>query len=87
MLAILYKSLPQFMMALKIIAEGASGIPFSVIVFANVSISTRIMQIQLAVRESGWDQNQLWLFISECANQVSYLTVTLAWLLWKFHTA
>lgn len=80
LLAIAYKSVPQVLLAWKILAEGGSGIPAVTIVVGHLTILIRLGQIYLMVREAGWDPNRKWLAISETANEVSWAIVTIAWL-------
>lgn len=84
LLAIAFKSLPQFIMVFKVIQEGGAGIPFLAVVSGNTLILLRLWQIWFAIRESGADKNRRWLFISEVFNEASWAAVSIAWLCWFF---
>jgi hypothetical protein len=82
LLAMLCKALPQFMLALKVMQEGGAGLPGAAIVSGNFSILIRLVQVGLTVREGGWERNRTWLLLSETANELSWATVSIVWLIW-----
>lgn len=82
LLAITYKAAPQVLMAWKVWVEGGSSIPAISVYAGHVTITTRLAQIYLMVQEAGWDRNRVWLAISEAANELSWVIVTIAWLMW-----
>lgn len=84
LLAILFKAVPQFMMARQIIMEGGAGIPAVAIIAGHITILTRIRQIQFASQKSGEERNRYWLYISEGANELSWVAVSTVWLIWLF---
>lgn len=78
--AIAYKSVPQALLAVKFIAEGASGTPGLSVFVGHLTIIIRLGQIYFMVREAGWDKNRVWLAVSESANELSWIIATIAWL-------
>lgn len=78
--AIAYKSVPQALLAVKFIAEGASGTPGLSVFVGHLTIIVRLGQIYFMVREAGWDKNRVWLAVSESANELSWVIATAAWL-------
>ncbi len=80
LLAISYKSVPQVLLALKFLAEGASGTPGLSVLIGHVTIIIRLAQIGFMVKEAGWEKNRIWLAISETTNEVSWLFATIAWI-------
>lgn len=79
-LAIAYKSVPQVLLAWKIMAEGGSGIPGLAVVVGHATILIRLGQIYFMINEAGWDRNRKWLAISETANELSWIVASIAWL-------
>ena len=80
-LAIAYKSVPQILLAWKFLTEGASGTPAISVWVGHATILVRLGQVYFTVKEDGWDRNRLWLAISETANEVSWIVVTIVWLI------
>lgn len=81
-LAMLFKALPQFLMAAKIAQEGGAGVPMAAVIAGNVTILIRIAQVWFAIREAGWERNRTWLFVSEVVNELSWATVSVVWFCW-----
>lgn len=79
-LAMLYKALPQFIMAFEVAQKGGAGVPAAAVITGNITILIRIGQIWFAIREAGWDRNRVWLCVSETMNEVSWATVSVVWL-------
>ncbi len=77
--AIVYKSVPQVLLAWKFLAEGATGTPAIAIAMGHVTVLVRLGQLYFLVREAGWDRNRVWLTVSEACNEFSWLVATLAW--------
>ena len=46
----------------------------------HIGIMTRLGQLWFAIREAGWDRNRLGVVLSETANEVTWILVTVAWL-------
>lgn len=81
-LAIVFKSFPQFVVAVEIALKGGAGIPGLALIAGHVNIFTRLGQIWLLMREAGWDRNRVWLLASEVVNEISWTAVTVAWVIW-----
>lgn len=80
LLAMIFKALPQFVMAFEIAQKGGAGVPLAALIAGHVTVLTRIGQIWFAIREAGWDRNRVWLGASEAANEISWIAVTVAWI-------
>lgn len=78
-LAILFKTVPQFIMAFEVAQKGGAGLPVAAVIAANITVLTRIGQISFSIREAGWDRNRLWLGVSETMNWISWATVSVVW--------
>jgi hypothetical protein len=48
---------------------------------SNFSILIRLALLAFAIAEAGWDRNRKGAAMSEFSNEISWLLVTLAWLL------
>jgi hypothetical protein len=79
-LAIAFKAVPQLVMAWNIHLHGGAGLAVAAIVAGHVTILTRLAQLGIAIREAGWDKNRLGSFISEVPNELSWIVVTLVWI-------
>jgi hypothetical protein len=79
-LAIAFKSVPQVLLAWKIMVEGGSGIPGLSVAVGHATIILRLAHISFMVKEAGWERNRSWLAISETANELSWVVATIAWL-------
>lgn len=77
---IVFKSLPQLVLALKIAHEGGAGFTRMGVVVGHVIILSRIYQIALIAREQGWVRNRRLLFASELANETTWLAATVVWI-------
>ncbi len=77
-LSITFKALPQCLLAVKIAAEGGSGFTSMAMLMGHVVILSRLAQMQLFAHEHGWQENQRCLYVSECANEASWILCTLA---------
>lgn len=78
-LAMLFKALPQFIMAFEVAQKGGAGVPAAAVIAGNITILIRIGQIWFSIREAGWDRNRVWLCVSETVNEVSWATVSVIW--------
>jgi hypothetical protein len=72
--------LPQVTLAYKIYQVGGAGLAGGMLLAGHVAIMTRLGQLWFAIREAGWDRNRIGAAISEAANEVTWLLVTVAWL-------
>lgn len=79
-LAILFKSFPQFMMAVKAVSEHGNSLPGWAVAAGNATIMIRIYQVWVTIKESPTEKNRRWLFISEMVNEISWISVTATWL-------
>ncbi len=80
-LAIAYKAVPQVLLAVKFLAEGASGTPGLSVILGHATILIRLGQIYFLVLEAGWDRNRIWMAINETANEASWIVASIAWLI------
>ena len=78
-LAMLFKAMPQFIMAFEVAQKGGAGVPAAAVIAGNITILIRIGQIWFAIHEAGWDRNRVWLCASETMNEVSWATVSVIW--------
>ena len=72
--------LPQVTLAYKIYQVGGAGLAAGMLLAGHAAIMTRLGQLWFAIREAGWDRNRLGAAVSEAANEITWLLVTLAWL-------
>jgi len=80
-LALAMKSIPQLILAWKVWNVGGAGLsPTMVVIFHYLTLS-RLFQITIIVREAGWDKNRVALAVSETGNELSWIIVTIAWLI------
>jgi hypothetical protein len=80
-LGVLFIGLPQITLAWTILQEGGQGLAGVALLASNFSILIRLGLLGFAIAEAGWDQNRKGAAMSEFANEISWLLVTLAWLL------
>lgn len=79
-LALVFKSLPQVVLAAKVAMDGGAGVAGTAMVAGHVTICVRIVQLAFSIREAGWDRNRRGSFLSEVGNEASWLLVTVVWL-------
>lgn len=72
--------LPQLTLAYKIFLVGGAGLAGGMLLAGHIGITTRLGQLWFAIREAGWDRNRLGAALSELANEITWILVTLAWL-------
>lgn len=80
-LAMLCKSLPQFLVVYEVWLKGGAGIPGIAVVVGNITIIIRIAQVSVSVYEAGWERNRVWLLASEVMNDLSWAAVSVVWLI------
>ncbi len=73
--------LPQLILAYKIFSVGGGGMAGLMLLAGHIGICTRLGQLWFAIREAGWDRNRKGAAMSEFANEISWMFVTLAWLI------
>jgi hypothetical protein len=79
-LGILFIGIPQITLAYTILQEGGQGLAGAALLASNFSILIRLALLGFAIAEAGWDRNRKGAAMSELANEISWLLVTLAWL-------
>jgi len=79
-LAVCFIGLPQLTLAYKIFTEGGAGMAGAMLLAGHIGITTRLGQLWFAIREAGWDRNRQGAVLSETANEVTWILVTVAWL-------
>jgi hypothetical protein len=79
-LAVCFIGLPQLTLAYKIFTEGGAGMAGAMLLAGHIGIMTRLGQLWFAIREAGWDRNRRGAVLSETANEVTWILVTVAWL-------
>lgn len=76
---IVLKSIPQFLLAVKVWHEGPGGITAVAIVLGTVSIATRLIPMSGLLRKGGATRDEKWLWVTDVVNLASWLTVTAIW--------
>lgn len=80
-LAVFFKATPQLTLAWHLTQVGGAGLaPFAVLA-GHITINIRLGQLYFSIREAGWDRNRIGSAVSECANELSWILVTVVWLL------
>ena len=79
--ALLFKFVPQMTLAVNIWRYGGSGIALYTIWVGHFIISMRIGQIWISARKTNWDRHRIGVVIGELGNEVSWIVVTIVWLL------
>lgn len=80
-LAIFFKVVPQLVWAYNITLVGGGGLAPLAILAGHITINSRIGQLWFTIREAGWDKNRIGALISEISNELSWLTVSITWLI------
>jgi hypothetical protein len=80
-LGVLFIGIPQITLAYTIFQEGGQGLAGTALLASNFSILIRLGLLGFAISEAGWDRNRKGAAMSEFANEISWLLVTLAWLI------
>lgn len=79
-LAMVFKAIPQLLLAYKIFQVGGDGVSGLWILSFHCFTISRLVPLVLLNRESKWDNTRKSMLLSEIANEVSWLAVTAAWL-------
>jgi hypothetical protein len=78
---VLFIGVPPITLACTIFKEGGHGLAGAAVLSGNVSILIRLALLGFTLAEAGWDRNRKGAAMSEFANEMSWLLVTLAWLI------
>ncbi len=79
-MAVCFIGLPQLTLTYKIFTEGGAGMAGAMLLAGHIGIMTRLGQLWFAIREAGWDRNRQGAVLSETANELTWILVTVAWL-------
>lgn len=78
--AVFFKGIPQMALAMNILLVGSgAGLAGSTLLAGHVTVVTRLGQVLFSVKEAGWDRNRTGSALSEMANELSWVVVTIAW--------
>lgn len=80
-LAVFFKGVPQLTLAANIAFVGGAGVSMFAILTGHFTIGTRLGQIFMSLREAGFDRNRKGSLISEIANELSWIVVTVVWII------
>lgn len=80
-LAAIFRGIPHIALAYKIGLLGGNGLAALTVWAAHATASVRIGQLGFAIREAGWDRSRRGLAIAEAASEVTWIVVTLVWLI------
>ncbi len=80
-LAVFFKGVPQLLLAYKMFLEGNAGTPGLSIIAGHITINVRLGQLLFSIREARWDRNRIGSAISEFFNELSWIAVTVVWLI------
>ena len=78
--AILFKSIPQLLLAITIFLHGGSGVSGVWLLFAHIIIISRIGHLWTSSHQ-GWNKNTRASFISELWNEATWSIATISWLI------
>lgn len=81
LLAGIYRGIPHIALAYKIALLGGGGLAAIAVWAAHTTSSVRIGQLALAVKDAGWDRSRRGLAIAEASSELTWILVTLVWLL------
>jgi len=77
---VLFIAIPQITLAYTIFTEGGRGLAGTALLASNIAILVRLALLSFAIAEAGWDAHRRGAAMSEFANEISWLLVSLAWL-------
>jgi hypothetical protein len=78
--ALVFKAVPQLVLAYVVYQDGAAGIAWVTILTGHLTILSRLIQLRLLIQEAGWDRNRRGSALSEVGNELSWLVTTGFWL-------
>jgi hypothetical protein len=80
-LSCLYKTVPQIYLGWCIWHDGGgAGLAAIMVWSGHLTALTRIAQIGVAIKRSGWDRNMAGIVLSESGNELSWIFATIMWL-------
>jgi hypothetical protein len=79
-LAVFFKAVPQLALAYKIFLHGGAGLAAAAVITGHITILSRLGLLWFSIKEAGWDRNRRGSALSEIANELSWLTATVVWL-------
>lgn len=77
-----FRVIPQLFLAYKITQTGGAGLALSMVAIFHLLTLSRIFQIFQSVSEAGWDRNRIGLAMGEIGNEITWIIVTVIWLLY-----
>ncbi len=80
--AVFFKVVPQIIWAYNITLMGGAGLAGAAVIAGHITILSRIGQVLFIIEEAGWDRNRIGVAISEISNEVSWLVVTVVWVIY-----
>jgi len=78
---LIVKVVPSTLMAWKIWHEGGSGLSFGLVVVYHVMILLEVLQVSRAAIATSWNKHIKALFVATIGNEISWILVTIAWLM------
>ncbi len=80
-LAGIYRGFPHIALAYKIFLLGGNGLALATVFAANFTACVRIWQLLATASKEGWDRSRKGLLFGESINEVTWILVTVVWLL------
>lgn len=80
-LALCFRSIPALFVAYMVYKFNGAGLSGVAIAAGHVTILTRLIPLGLSIKDAGWDKNRVGSAISEIGNEISWLIVTIVWLI------
>lgn len=81
--AVGFKAIPQCVLAYNVFVEGADGFNTFSVISGHFTLIARIVQLYITIRQTSWELNRTATFVSEVANETSWLVATIAILVVK----
>jgi hypothetical protein len=79
--SLIFKSVPQFIMAWKVLQFGGGGLNAVMVIVFHILTLTRIYQICRGTGNTQWNKNRIALLVAEIGNETSWSLVTMVWLI------
>ncbi len=78
----LFKGIPHLAIGFEILINGGGeGLSWVMMTVGHVTISIRIAQVFMSVKEAGWDRNRKGLILAEIISEVTWIFTTTVWLI------